>query len=274
MPTLKEMKAMKAKKATEMASTECHEQNKLVEETKHAVDAEPCVDINLLSRKDKRKLADMLVEDFGTLMEEVGLNREDAKEYLPDELKKKEKKAPKSKKKAPFKDWREAACKEDLLCLKRADLEKICKDASIPTSLANKSVLADRVWGIEHPDEAPVIKKGKRGRPAKKVVEEESVDDSSGSEGEEKDAQNPANESGGGEKTVSTEGGCMTPQMSSEEVRFSGDKLDANGSDVYIRYKGTDFIVTAGDDVDYVGKLDGDTLRRNEFAEEFMVLLS
>ena len=92
-------------------------------------------------------------------------------------------------------------------------------------------------------------------------------------EGEEKGTQNQAKEAGGGEKEVSTEEGCTTPQMSSEEVRFSGDKLDPNGSDVYSRHKGTDFIVTVGEDVDYVGKLEGDTLKRDAGAQEFMELL-
>ena len=248
MPSLKEILAMKnmAGNSTEKKAPEVEP---VVEGD--AVDVEPCLDLNSLSRKDKRKLGEILEEDFGRMMVAVGLDGSKASEYLPEELKpaEKGKKGKKGKKEVPFSDWREAKKKEDLLSLKRTELVEICKKAGIPTSLVNKGVLADRVWGIEHPDEAPVIKKGKRGRPSKKVVEEGSGGESSGSSSDEEEDINAKQEEE--QKPVP-----VSNQVSSEEgdkveeVRFSGDKLDANGTDVYARYNGTDFIVTSGDDVE------------------------
>ena len=269
------------------------EENPVVEEDQEAkVDKEgvtevvPCINIDSLSKKERTKLSDMLVSDFKEIMDKVGLDSSKAEEFLPDSLTSKKKgkaKAGKKKKAVPFDDWRKASCKEDLQCLSRAALVAICKDAGIPTSGAkvNKKVLGDRVWGIEHPEEAPEVKKGKRGRPKGAKNKSGGSDDSSGSEDEPvnmvcKEVEDEAN----GEDMKKVEPTkevavkeTEKPIVDSEELRFTGNKLDPNGSDVYMRYEKTKFVVSFGEDVDYVGILEGEILKRGEGTEEFMELL-
>ena len=259
------------------------------------VEVVPCVKIDSLSRKDKKKLSDMLLEDFGVILSKVGLNSETAEDYLPEDLKlkkkgKKGKKGPKPKN--VNLDWRNAKTKEELLGMKRTQLVEICKEAGIPCTgpNVNKKVLADRVWGIEHPDEAPEVKKGKRGRPKgaknkSKVAKggDSDVDSEDASVASDVIEKNEVgqkqvedvddNTKNSGEEDVADRSKDVD-DMGSFKVRFNSNKLDPNGEDVYLRYNGTNYIVSTGDDVDYIGKLEGDTLKRGEGAEEFLEFLS
>lgn len=234
----------------------------------------PCLDISKLSRKKKLELGDMLLGDFGEILEKAGLGSETAADYMPKELVAKAKAKTKSKAKvAPFTDWRLAAQKVDLEYLKKAELVDICKEAGIPTSSVKKGVLVDRVWGIEHEDEAPVITTGKRGRPKgssngspKEGVVVGVVGEVGVGGGETKDELS-------GSDSSSDSGSDSDDISELTEVRFDGDKLDESGSDIYYRYNGSDYIVSGGDDIDYIGKLVGDTLSRGVGSDEFVKFL-
>ena len=67
--------------------------------------------------------------------------------------------------KLSIENWESVSQKDELKALKSSDLKNILSEKSLPIS-GNKTTLVDRVWGILHPDQAPVEnKKKKRGRP-------------------------------------------------------------------------------------------------------------
>jgi hypothetical protein len=104
--------------------------------------------------------------------EEFGIDYDDlVAKCLPDQPKMeivekpKPKKASKSKKVA-LTDYTQAQTLEDLKSFKMGDLKAILEENDLPIS-GSKPILMARVWGILHPDQAPVEPKKKRGRPAK-----------------------------------------------------------------------------------------------------------
>ena len=274
MSSIQELLAMKKKmagpkspqdKAGQLAKDHVGEEAGLVEVT-------PCIKLGSLSKRDKKKLGDMLVEVFAEIMEKAGLDGSTASDYLPDELKQKEVTKKKKARKLGV-DWRQVKSKEELRGLKNVELASICKEAGIPTSLAKKQDLMDRVWGINHPEDAPKVERKKRGRRPKVVVEDDGSSDSSSSS----DSSDDEGQAGGEEQKVgdSTTSGSVpvaqeavsgedAPTMDLEEIRLDGDKLDPKGKDVYQKFKGTNFVVTSGEDgdVEYVGTLEGDEVKR------------
>jgi len=77
--------------------------------------------------------------------------------------------APKKAKKAKkdtITDYTQAQTLKDLQCFKSADLKAILEENDIATT-GTKLILMARVWGIQHPEDAPVESKKKRGRPSK-----------------------------------------------------------------------------------------------------------
>ena len=69
-------------------------------------------------------------------------------------------------KKAIITNYKEAQSLDDLKCFKMADLKTILEKNDFAIS-GSKSTLMARIWGILHPDQAPIEPKKKRGRPAK-----------------------------------------------------------------------------------------------------------
>ena len=237
------------------------------------VEVTPCIQLGLLSKKDKKKLGDMLVEVFAKILEEAGLDSSTASNYLPDELKKKEVIKKKKTRKLEV-DWRQVKSKEELRGLKNLELARICKEAGIPTSLAKKQDLMDRVWGINHPEDAPKVVRKKRGRRPKVVVEDDGNSDSSDSSDDDPTKMEEIKLDDSiaiGSEAVAPE--AVAPEAVSgedaqttdlEEIRLNGDNLDPNGKDVYKKFKGTNFVVTSDEDGDleYVGTLEGKKLKR------------
>ena len=116
-------------------------------------------------RKEQIKFAKKLAEDFGLDFSEV------VAKCLPEhssiELVERvvPKKAPKSSKKAKLTDFNDAQSIEDLKSFTISKLKTILEENELPIS-GSKKILMARVWGINHPDEAPIETKKKRGRPS------------------------------------------------------------------------------------------------------------
>ena len=107
--------------------------------------------------------------------DEYGLDEsttiEELMSLIPDPtFKVKSKKTQKPKKnKLTVDNWESATDKTQLKSLKSLDLKNILSEKSMAIS-GNKTTLVDRVWGILHPEDAPVeVKKKKRGRPKNKT---------------------------------------------------------------------------------------------------------
>ena len=124
-------------------------------------------------RNEQLKFAKQLAEDFGLDYEEV------VAKCLPDEISIEldesvtPKKVPKTKK-SKLTDFNDAQSFEELKVFKMNELKTILEENDLPISGA-KTLLMARVWGINHPDEAPVEPKKKRGRPSKTPNTVESI---------------------------------------------------------------------------------------------------
>ena len=118
----------------------------------------------------KQQVVDIQMRFAEVVAKECGINIENVKECFPKNIvfKQEEKKKSKSKKsnsnKLALEKWAEATCIEELKTLKLNDLKDILKSSELKTS-GSKEVLANRVWGINHPADAPVESIKKRGRP-------------------------------------------------------------------------------------------------------------
>ena len=68
--------------------------------------------------------------------------------------------------KSKITDFTEATSQDELKPYKMSDLKKILEENDLPIS-GSKTVLINRVWGINHPEDINETPKKKRGRPAK-----------------------------------------------------------------------------------------------------------
>lgn len=76
-------------------------------------------------------------------------------------------------------DWRVVVSKTELKKFKLPELKAICSDHDLLIT-GNKSILMDRVWGINHPDEAPKEVRKRRGRPPKNKTQVDVMEQKSG----------------------------------------------------------------------------------------------
>jgi len=130
-------------------------------------------------RNEQLKFAKQVAEDFGLDYTEV------IEKCLPDQpsIELTERVAPTrttKQKKTKLTNFADAQVLEDLKGFKMGDLKAILEENDLPIS-GPKPLLMARVWGINHPDDAPSETKKKRGRPAKSktpnTVEANSPDD-------------------------------------------------------------------------------------------------
>ena len=118
----------------------------------------------------KQQVVDIQMRFAEVVAKECGIDIDNVKDCFPKNIvfKQEEKKKSKSKKsnsnKLALEKWAEATCIEELKTLKLNDLKDILKSSELKTS-GSKEVLANRVWGINHPADAPVESIKKRGRP-------------------------------------------------------------------------------------------------------------
>jgi len=116
----------------------------------------------LLLQTQQMNLAEKIAEEFQLNISDI------VEKCIPNTLQVAKKTSAKKSLPAPAKltDYTQATIKEDLNSLTVAFLRDILKDHNIAISGA-KTVLIERVWGILHPDEAPVVEKKRRGRKSK-----------------------------------------------------------------------------------------------------------
>ena len=118
----------------------------------------------------KQQVVDIQMRFAEVVAKECDIDIDNVKDCFPKNIvfKQEEKKKSKSKKsnsnKLALEKWAEATCIEELKTLKLNDLKDILKSSELKTS-GSKEVLANRVWGINHPADAPVESIKKRGRP-------------------------------------------------------------------------------------------------------------
>jgi len=116
-------------------------------------------------RNEQLKFAKQVAEDFGLDYTEVVtkcLTDNPSIELTERVVPKRVKKSKNSK----ITDFTDAQSLEDLKTFKMDELKAILEENELPISGA-KTLLMARVWGINHPDEAPNEIKKKRGRPSK-----------------------------------------------------------------------------------------------------------
>ena len=128
-----------------------------------------------------KKLAEIIKSDPESYGLSGEVSVEDLIALIPKPTFKVKSKSKTSKKSKPKKikytldNWQEVTEKDQLKSLKTKDLKNILSEKSMAIS-GNKSTLLDRVWGILHPDQAPVeAPKKKRGRKSSKKKEVSAV---------------------------------------------------------------------------------------------------
>ena len=115
-------------------------------------------------RKEQLKFAKLISADFGIDFSEI------VEKCLPEqpsiELTKREVQKPvKKSKKSKITDFADAKILEVLKSFKIGELKSILEENDLPIS-GSKTILMERVWGINHPGEAPNEVRKKRGRPS------------------------------------------------------------------------------------------------------------
>lgn len=154
-------------------------------------------------------------------------------------------------------DWKVVVSKTELKKLKLPELKAICSDHDLLIT-GNKSKLIDRVWGINHPDEAPNEVRKRRGRPPKNKTQ--------------------ANVSE--EKTETAEDCQLDPEkMPTIFINDEGEISDSekDGFSVYKLIKGTRFVFyESPDNFEYSGEvIDGKFVKNttDEHPEDLLKIL-
>ena len=117
-------------------------------------------------RAEQIKLAKNVAEEFNIDYDEI------VDKCLPDVPKvdlvdtKPSPSKPKKAAKKTLVSFEDATCLDDLKSFKVPQLKEILEENDLPIS-GGKTVLMARVWGINHPEDAPVEPKKRRGRPPK-----------------------------------------------------------------------------------------------------------
>ena len=204
-------------------------------------------------REQQLTFAKQVAQEFNLDFDEV------VKKCFPDAPEVKVTTSSKPKKKSkPEKitDYKDAKALEDLKVFKQAELKTICQEHSLPVSGTKERLMA-RVWGILHPDEAPVEEKKPKSKSKKKtetvapVIVEEL------------------------EETGDTEVELDPDNMTDFFVDKDGVECqETESTESYKLFQDKWLFSIADEEIDFVGVKNGSTVEKmDETPEELMALL-
>jgi hypothetical protein len=118
----------------------------------------------------KNMLIKQRTEIIGNISEDYNLDKEELINRYISPVDLLVNKAPNRSRSRSGIDWAVVVSKSELKKLKLPELKDICSDHDLLIT-GNKAKLIDRVWGINHADEAPKEVRKRRGRPPKNKAE-------------------------------------------------------------------------------------------------------